>query len=94
MPGLPRETITLPGLANYIGIEPENQERIFGLFQRLHVQTDYPGSGLGLATCQRVALNHAGGIALRSTLGEGSTFEVTLRTPLPHLVSRTEGLAA
>lgn len=79
---------------NGIGIEPENQERIFGLFQRLHVQTDYPGSGLGLATCQRVALKHAGGIALRSTLGEGSTFEVTLRTPLPHLVSRTEGLAA
>ena len=64
---------------NGIGIAPENHERIFGLFQRLHVRETYPGTGLGLATCQRIALNHNGQIMVSSAVGEGSTFEVILR---------------
>ena len=79
---------------NGIGIAPEDQARIFGLFQRLHLQTDYPGSGLGLATCQRIALNHAGGITVRSAPGEGSTFDVTLDTPLSQNTPQPEDLAA
>ena len=79
---------------NGIGIDPENHERIFGLFQRLHLQTDYPGSGLGLATCQRIALNHAGQISVQSAPGDGSTFAVSLNDPIPQSSSRTEDLAA
>ena len=71
--------ITLTVADNGIGIAPENHERIFGLFQRLHVRETYPGTGLGLATCQRIALNHNGQIIVSSALGEGSTFEVVLR---------------
>lgn len=64
-----------------IGIAAEDQARIFGLFQRLHVQEDYPGTGLGLATCQRIAASHGGHINVTSTPGEGSIFEVILPCP-------------
>ncbi len=40
-----------------IGVAKDNLERIFGLFQRLHTQDDYPGSGLGFATCKKKLLN-------------------------------------
>lgn len=63
---------------NGIGIEEQYLNRIFGMFQRLHTHEVYPGSGLGLATCQRVVSNHRGCISVTSTLGQGSTFCVTL----------------
>jgi signal transduction histidine kinase len=64
---------------NGIGIEPEYQDRIFGLFQRLHTREEYAGSGIGLALCRRIAEAHGGEIWVRSDPGEGSTFYVTLR---------------
>ena len=64
---------------NGIGIDPEHHQRIFGLFQRLHRREEYPGSGLGLCTCMRVARNHDGRIDVTSAPGEGTTFSVTLR---------------
>ena len=45
----------------------------------LSVEVVGPGTGLGLATCQRIALNHNGQIMVSSAVGEGSTFEVILR---------------
>lgn len=63
---------------NGIGIEEKYLDRIFGMFQRLHTHEVYPGSGLGLATCQRVVSNHRGRITVTSALGQGSTFCVTL----------------
>lgn len=64
---------------NGIGIAPENHKKIFDLFQRLHLRSEYPGTGLGLSTCARIARNHDGDITVRSALGQGSVFEVTLR---------------
>ena len=68
---------------NGIGIAPEFHERIFGLFQRLHSYEAFPGSGLGLALCQRIVANHGDRIDLRSAPGEGSTFAFSLPRDLP-----------
>lgn len=63
---------------NGIGIPAEHQERIFGIFQRLHRQEDYPGSGIGLASCKRIIEQYGGRIWVESALGSGSTFHFML----------------
>lgn len=63
---------------NGIGIEREYWERIFIIFQRLHTREKYPGTGIGLAVCQRITQRHAGSISVESVHGEGSTFVIEL----------------
>jgi len=62
---------------NGIGIDPKHQASIFQLFTRLHLHNGYPGTGIGLALCNRVMKNHGGRIAVSSDKQNGSTFVAT-----------------
>ena len=62
---------------NGVGFDPAQAHRLFGLFQRLHRQDEFEGSGIGLANAQRIVARHGGQIRAESTLGEGATFYVT-----------------
>ncbi len=61
-----------------IGIPEKHLNEIFGMFKRLHRKDEFEGTGIGLAVCQRIVSQCAGSISVRSILGVGSTFTVTL----------------
>jgi signal transduction histidine kinase len=63
---------------NGIGFDGEYAERIFGVFERLHGRSEYPGTGIGLALCRKIAQRHGGTIVAQGVAGEGATFTVAL----------------
>ncbi|KRD61348.1 hypothetical protein ASE40_07365 [Flavobacterium sp. Root935] len=63
---------------NGIGFKEDYKNKIFEIFKRLHGQNIFPGSGIGLALCRRIVMNHQGVLFAESQLGEGCTFHIFL----------------
>jgi PAS domain S-box-containing protein len=63
---------------NGIGLNPEDAEKIFNIFQRLHRKSDYEGTGIGLAMCKKIALNHNGNLNAEGSSDKGAVFNVIL----------------
>jgi signal transduction histidine kinase/CHASE3 domain sensor protein len=61
---------------NGMGFEPQYNEKIFILFNRLHNKIDYPGTGIGLSICQKVVENHNGYIFAAGKVSEGAVFTI------------------
>lgn len=71
---------------NGIGFDQQYAEQIFAMFKRLHANTEYEGTGIGLAICKKIVDEHEGFISAKSEIGAGTTFTISLpvevNTPL------------
>jgi signal transduction histidine kinase len=81
--------LTLTVADNGIGFDPQYAQRIFRVFERLHGRGSYPGTGIGLALCRKIAERHGGTVVASAVPGEGATFTVTVQTERSEAVNGT-----
>ena len=71
---------------NGIGFDPQFNDRIFEVFQRLHGRAEYEGTGIGLAICKKIAENHHGFITASGKIDKGATFDIYLPVYLKGII--------
>lgn len=67
---------------NGIGISKEYHQKVFQIFKKLHSNKIYKGSGIGLATCKKIVMEHGGTIKVESEKGKGATFYFSIKKNL------------
>jgi signal transduction histidine kinase len=72
---------------NGVGFDISNAKQLFKPFQRFHSAKEFAGTGVGLATCQRIVRRHGGSIRVTSTPGEGTTVFFSLGPPPRNLAA-------
>jgi light-regulated signal transduction histidine kinase (bacteriophytochrome) len=66
---------------NGVGFEAQYAEKIFEIFNRLHSESDYEGTGIGLSICKKIVEKHKGRIKAEGKADEGATFHIYLPVP-------------